>query len=810
MPGINVNFGVSGHVEAAHELEKIGEQCAGLKEQFLGLGGAITTALAGFSLTKAAEDAMEFAESMGLLSQRAGLNVEVMTQWSRAANLAHVDAGILNIAFRDMQIWLAKTGQPFADVNAAMLKLSQRMHDLPDGALKTELAMSRLARAGSAMIPLLNMGPERLHEIFAESSKIGDVTEDNARMAEQWREHILGLSESWKMFALEIDKSLVPGLTKTLNTLTEILHTAKDILAQNPGVGKAIGATAEVLTGGAMLGGGLWAGGKIRAAATMAGSALGTGALMGATTFALPTVAYAGFSAWDPNSKYRDIFSTPNNASLGLSSRNAVPELHANKIVTDQVVDSAASQNDLLKGLNLSAAAGEGTFLRYLGSDGSFGPSTTKTEAEAPTHYNPLADRMQIEFAKQRVAVDKEYNAALLEDARGRYEREQTDLWEYMDYRRGILEDNYHAESGLINVEMDQLEREIEAKKKELDLGDMTNAQAAAMDMQIELLWRRWNETANQGSIATAKYSADRIKMTNEEESSLLKLRDERAAFDKDLIEKNPYMLDAQKNEAMRAGGFELHKPSDYDMGAQFKVGVKGLLDEWGTLQKQISDGFKNTINNAISSTSQGITGLIMGTKTWAQALKEIGTSILSNIVESIITMGLKWIATQVMISVLGKSLMAGTVGASIAAAGITSATLSSLYAAPAALATIATLGTAADLAPGEIAAALLAVKGESAVASFASGGYTGAGGQYDVAGLVHRGEFVLSADATSRIGVPALEGLANGTGGTGAGVTVVVSYSDAQMKRVLESAMARGDIIQHVRENRNAIGVRS
>ena len=267
---------------------------------------------------------------------------------------------------------------------------------------------------------------------------------------------------------------------------------------------------------------------------------------------------------------------------------------------------------------------------------------------------------------------------------------------------------------------------------------------------------------------------------------------------------------DAQKNEAMRAGGFELHKPSDYDMGAQFKVGVKGLLDDWGTLQKQISDGFKNTINNAISSTSQGITGLIMGTKTWAQALKEIGTSILSNIVESIITMGLKWIATQVMISVLGKSLMAGTVGASIAAAGITSATLSSLYAAPAALATIATLGTAADLAPGEIAAALLAVKGESAVASFASGGYTGAGGQYDVAGLVHRGEFVLSADATSRIGVPALEGLANGTGGTGAGVTVVVSYSDAQMKRVLESAMARGDIIQHVRENRNAIGVRS
>ena len=97
-----------------------------------------------------------------------------------------------------------------------------------------------------------------------------------------------------------------------------------------------------------------------------------------------------------------------------------------------------------------------------------------------------------------------------------------------------------------------------------------------------------------------------------------------------------------------------------------------------------------------------------------------------------------------------------------------------------------------------------------SAVASFASGGYTGSGGQSDVAGLVHRGEFVMPADATSRIGVPALDGLACGTGGAGAGVTVVVSYSDSQMKRVLDSAMARGDIIQHVKEHRNAIGVRS
>lgn len=42
----------------------------------------------------------------------------------------------------------------------------------------------------------------------------------------------------------------------------------------------------------------------------------------------------------------------------------------------------------------------------------------------------------------------------------------------------------------------------------------------------------------------------------------------------------------------------------------------------------------------------------------------------------------------------------------------------------------------------------------------FASGGYTGAGGKHQPAGIVHRGEYVMSADATRRIGPVNLEAL--------------------------------------------------
>ncbi|HWM81640.1 MAG TPA: tape measure protein [Pseudolabrys sp.] len=49
------------------------------------------------------------------------------------------------------------------------------------------------------------------------------------------------------------------------------------------------------------------------------------------------------------------------------------------------------------------------------------------------------------------------------------------------------------------------------------------------------------------------------------------------------------------------------------------------------------------------------------------------------------------------------------------------------------------------------------------AVPGFATGGYTGGGGKYQPAGVVHKGEYVFDADATRRIGVKNLERLRQG-----------------------------------------------
>jgi hypothetical protein len=61
-------------------------------------------------------------------------------------------------------------------------------------------------------------------------------------------------------------------------------------------------------------------------------------------------------------------------------------------------------------------------------------------------------------------------------------------------------------------------------------------------------------------------------------------------------------------------------------------------------------------------------------------------------------------------------------------------------------------LAAAANLAAG--------LKAISKIAGFAKGGYTGDGGKYEPAGVVHRGEFVFNKEATRRIGVDNLERL--------------------------------------------------
>lgn len=171
---------------------------------------------------------------------------------------------------------------------------------------------------------------------------------------------------------------------------------------------------------------------------------------------------------------------------------------------------------------------------------------------------------------------------------------------------------------------------------------------------------------------------------------------------------------------------------------------------------------FSSVFNTAISSISSGITGLIMGTMTWGQALASIGNTILTTVIQAIVQMGVRWVLTRIMMALVGASLDK----AALASALVTDKALIAANVTPAALAAVATYGSATSAAIPVYAMA------SAGMLSAKEGGYTGDGPEDQVTGYFHAREFVFSAPAVRNIGLDNLESMhaAAARGGSSSG----------------------------------------
>jgi hypothetical protein len=158
---------------------------------------------------------------------------------------------------------------------------------------------------------------------------------------------------------------------------------------------------------------------------------------------------------------------------------------------------------------------------------------------------------------------------------------------------------------------------------------------------------------------------------------------------------------------------------------------------------------------NITGGLGNAITGVITKTNSWGQSLQQIGTSVVGSIVGGFVEMGMvwvkqlammgaKWVAMKLGMFTLGQKLKAAD-SATTATKGATDA---AAMAPAATAASISSFGAAAIIGLALVMAALLAFSG-----GFAGGGYTGHGGKYQPAGVVHRGEFVFPADVVSKHG---------------------------------------------------------
>ena len=115
------------------------------------------------------------------------------------------------------------------------------------------------------------------------------------------------------------------------------------------------------------------------------------------------------------------------------------------------------------------------------------------------------------------------------------------------------------------------------------------------------------------------------------------------------------------------------------------------------------------------------------------------------------------------MNATLADSLAAASAATQTAMSLATASAISAAYATPAALVSLASFGANAGPAMAGISATTSLAQSMSMVSGFKQGGYTGNGPVNQVAGPVHRKEFVFDAASTQRLGVGTLESLRSG-----------------------------------------------
>ncbi|EII58719.1 phage tail tape measure protein [Escherichia coli] len=261
----------------------------------------------------------------------------------------------------------------------------------------------------------------------------------------------------------------------------------------------------------------------------------------------------------------------------------------------------------------------------------------------------------------------------------------------------------------------------LEYKRQLAELGDKVEYQKRLNELAQQAARFEEQQSAKQAAIsAKARGLTDRQAQRESEEQRL-----------RDVYGDNPQAL-AQVTGALK----QTWADEDMLRGDW----LAGLKSGWGEWAESATDSFSQ-VKSVATQTFDGIAQNMAAMLTGAEAdWRGFTRSVLSMMTEILLK--------QAMVGIVGR--IGSAIGGAIGGAGASAST-----------------GTA--------------IEAVAANFHFATGGFTGTGGKYEPAGIVHRGEFVFTKEATSRIGVGNLYRLMRGYAEGG---YVGGAESPAQMRR--------------------------
>jgi tape measure domain-containing protein len=251
---------------------------------------------------------------------------------------------------------------------------------------------------------------------------------------------------------------------------------------------------------------------------------------------------------------------------------------------------------------------------------------------------------------------------------------------------------------------------------------------------------------------------------------------------------------------------------SDWELRGLEAIGK--LTEGFSSLGESITETLGNALTSFADGLANGIAGAIVKGEDLRETMQGVAQSIVTDVISSIIKMGIQWVATQIMMSAIGQTTQQEQAAAGTLAATETAAA----WATAATYVATATMGGA--VAAGQVALMeAIAFNKAMGVMNFAEGGYTGAGGKYEPAGVVHKGEYVFTQEDVQRIGLNNLEMMHRGAdaitqagvnnartsepaGNSGSTVSIVNMVDPDMLKAYLSTPDGQKAIINTIKRN--------
>lgn len=203
----------SGLGKAKTSLESFGgsmlKQIAGVVSLTAAIGAA------GKFISSSVTDWADYADSMRLSAQTAGITTEEMSRLAQAADDFRVPIGTLQ---KSMEMALKNGFLPTIE-NIALL--SDELLAMDDPAQRASVAAKIFGKSYADMMPFLLAGGDAIREGTAAIDDSLVVTSEAAQGAKEYKDQVDNVSDAWTGFKNEFGKAVLPGLTSTLKQMTD-------------------------------------------------------------------------------------------------------------------------------------------------------------------------------------------------------------------------------------------------------------------------------------------------------------------------------------------------------------------------------------------------------------------------------------------------------------------------------------------------------------------------------------------------------------------------------------------------------------